>query len=176
MVAAPVLEPDAVGRAYTHAAVSRHRTEIAADWAMLVAALALLASLFMVWSHELSPAMLQRYADSGTFTGVPADPNAWQVYTAADVLLALLALGLIVAALLGDRVMRLVLLGAVAIALAFVVHALGTPPTDGASVFDAATGRYLATGATAGPGELVALIALSVAAAALLLSFAADRR
>jgi hypothetical protein len=154
--------------------VSRGTRETVADWTMTAAAVLLLISLFLVWSHQLSAAVVLRYAGTGTFDGVPRNPDAWQVYTTADVLLALLSVGLLVAALRGGRTIRLVLTGAIAIALAFVVHALGTPPTDGANVFDPATGSYVATGARAGIGVTVALIALAAAAAALLLSFTAD--
>ncbi len=139
----------------------------------MTAAVLLLISLFLVWSHQLSAAVVERHAGTGTFDGIPRNPDAWQVYTSTDVLLAVLSVGLIVAALRGGRTVRMVLTGAVAIALAFVVHALGTPPTNGASVFDPATRSYVATGARAGIGVTVALVALAIAAAALLLSFTA---
>jgi hypothetical protein len=141
---------------------------------MMAAGVLLLISLFLVWSHQLSAAAVERYAGTGIFDGIPRNPDAWQVYTAADVLLALLSVGLIVAALRGGRTIRMVLTGAVALALAFVVHALGTPPTNGASVFAPATRSYVATGAHAGVGVTVALVALALAAAALLLSLTAD--
>ncbi len=136
----------------------------------------LLVSLFLVWSHQLSPAVVRRYGGTGTFDGIPRAPDAWQLYTAADVLLALVAAALLVAALWGPRALRLVLVGAVAVALAFVVHAIAVPPTNGADVFDPGTGTYISTGASSGPGEPLALAALALAAAALLLSLAADRR
>ena len=140
----------------------------------MAAGLLLLISLFLVWSHQLSAAVVARHAGTGTFDGIPRNPDAWQVYTSADVLLALLSVGLVTAALRGGRTVRMVLTAAVAVALAFVVHALGTPPTNGASVFDPTTGGYVATGAHAGFGATVALVALAIAAAALLLSFTAD--
>ena len=143
---------------------------------MVAAGVLLLISLFLVWSHQLSAAVVARYGASGAFAGIPRNPDAWQVYTSADVLLALLSVGLIVAALRGGRTTRMVLTAAVAIALAFVVHALGTPPTNGASVFDPATRSYVATGAHPGIGVTVALLALAIAAAALLLSFTAEVR
>jgi hypothetical protein len=141
---------------------------------MMAAGVLLLISLFLVWSHQLSAAVVTRYAGTGVFDGIPRNPDAWQVYTTADVLLALLSVGLVVTALRGGRTFRMVLTAAVAIALAFVVHALDTPPTNGANVFDSATRSYVATGARVGIGVTVALIALSAAAAALLLSFTAD--
>lgn len=146
-----------------------------ADWAMVAAAVLLLVSLFLVWSHQLSPAIVRRYGATGTFTGVPRAPDAWQLYTAADVLLALVAAALVVAALWGDRTLRIVLVVAVGVAIAFVAHAVAVPPTNGADVFDPRTGAYVATGASSGPGEALALAALGVAVAALLVSLAADR-
>jgi hypothetical protein len=139
---------------------------------MTAAAVLLLISLFLVWSHQLSAAVVARYAGTGAFDGIPRNPDAWQVYTTADVLLALLSVGLVVVALRGGQTLRMALIAA--IALAFVVHALGTPPTNGASVFDPATRSYVATGAHAGIGVTVALVALAIAAAALLLSLTAD--
>jgi hypothetical protein len=141
---------------------------------MVAAAALLLVSLFLVWSHQLSPAVIRRYGATGTFDGVPRAPDAWQLYTAADVLMALLAVALLVAALRGNRTLRIVLVAAVAIAIAFVVHAVAVPPTNGANVFDARADAYVATGASSGPGETLALVALAVAAAALLVSFTAD--
>jgi hypothetical protein len=141
---------------------------------MVVAAVALVVSLFLVWSHQLSASLIARYGSTGVFDGVPRAPDAWQVYTAADVLLTLVAVGLLAAALLGDRTLRLVLLAVVAIGLAFVVHAIGTPPTNGADIFDPHTGHYVATGAGSGSGEVVALVALALAATALIVSLASD--
>ena len=140
----------------------------------MAAAVLLLISLFLVWTHQLSPTVVARYAGTGVFDGIPRNPNAWQVYTSADVLLALLSVGLMVGALRGGRTIRMVLIATVVIALAFVVHALGTPPTNGASVFAPATRSYVATGAHAGIGVTVALVALAAAAAALLLSLTTD--
>jgi hypothetical protein len=142
---------------------------------MVAAAVLLLVSLFLVWSHQLSPAVVRRYGATGAFDGVSHAPDAWQLYTAADVLLALVAVALLVAALWGDRTLRMVLVVAVAIAIAFVAHAIAVPPTNGADVFDPGTGAYVGTGASSGAGEPLALAALAVAAAALLLSLTADR-
>src|SRR6202012_1378815 len=119
----------------TAAAVSRARRETIADWAMVAAAVLLLVSLFLVWSHQLSPAIVRRYGATGTFDGVPRTPDAWQLYTAADVLLVLVAAALVVAATWGDRTLRKVLVAAVAVAIAFVAHAIAVPPTNGAQVF-----------------------------------------
>ena len=57
-----------------------------------------------------------------------------------DVLLALLAVGLVVVALLGGPRVRFAALLAAAGALAFTLHALSVPPTNHATIFDASTG------------------------------------
>ena len=54
---------------------------------------------------------------------MPHDPDAWQVYSVADVLLALLAAGLLAVALWGGRARRRALAIALAVALAFTVRA-----------------------------------------------------
>ena len=105
-----------------------------ADWLMVVGAIALLASLFLPWSHQLSGAVRAQYGASAALQGVPADPTAWQVYSAVDVMLALLAAALLIAALRGGRAARLALMAALAIAAAFTVHALSVPPTNGATL------------------------------------------
>ena len=115
---------------------------------MLGAAL-LFVSLFLTWSHQ--PSRLQ---------GVPADATAWQVYTYADVLLALLAAGLVVAALRMSPTARLGAAAVVAAALAFVAHAVAVPPSD-VGVTDVR--------AAAGVGETIALIGLVLALAGLTL-------
>src|ERR1700761_1977981 len=80
--------------AYTAAAVSKALRETLADWLMTVAGLILLLSLFLAWSHQFSPAFLARYRGSPILQGIPHDPDAWQVYSIVDVLLALVAGGL----------------------------------------------------------------------------------
>ena len=142
---------------------------------MVAAAVRLLVSLFLVWSHQLSPAVVHHYGATGTFDGVPRAPDAWQLYTAADVLLAMVAVALLAAALWGDRTLRIVLVAGIAVAIAFVAHAVAVPPSNGADVFDPRTGAYVATAASSGPGEALALAALAVAAGALLASLRADR-
>jgi hypothetical protein len=107
---------------------------------------------------------------------VARDPTAWQVYSAADIVLALLAIGLLVSALFGTRGGRWVAAVAAGIALAFVIHALAVPPTDGANIFNPALSvpDYASPGSTAGPGETVALIGLLLALTGLGMSFTAD--
>ena len=141
-----------------------------ADWLLLLGALVVLASLFMPWSHQFSRAFLARWGPTGALRGVPRDPTAWQVYSIADVYLALVVAGLLLVALLGGRARRVLVLGAAAVALAFAVHAASVPPTNGAFLPLSPVANHPA----AGPGETVATVGLSVAIAALLLSFTAD--
>ncbi len=156
--------------------MSKARRETVADWLMLVAAPLLLGSLFLTWSHQLSASLLARYGGTAILQGVPRDPTAWQVYSTADVLLALLAVALVAIALRGGRPARRAVVVAVAIALAFTVHALSVPPTNGATVFDPASSppAYVPNDPAAGPGETLALIALALGLAGLLLSFTVD--
>jgi hypothetical protein len=147
-----------------------------ADWLMVVAAMALLVSLFLPWSHQLSGAVRAQYGASAAFQGVPTDPTAWQVYSAVDVMLALLAGGLLAGALRGGRGVRLGLLAALALAAAFTLHALSAPPTNGATLFDPSLSPpgYTPNPAVAGIGETLALVALGLGLGGLALSFTAD--
>ena len=125
---------------------------------MLAGAIVLALSLFLVWSHQ------------GTATavpGVPRDPTGWQVYSAADVLLAVLAAALVYVSFLGTRRARAAALVPCLLALAFVVHALSVPPTNGAALTGVAH-------AGSGAGEVVALVGLVTALAGLIVSFTAD--
>jgi hypothetical protein len=136
--------------------------------------LALLASLFLVWSHQLSAPALRSFRRAGALDGVVLNPTAWQLYTSMDVVLAAVAVGVVAAGALGGwRVRALAALLACA-ALAFVVHALAVPPTNGVLVIGpgaaGAAARYAVTGATAGVGETVAIAGLGVALAGLLIS------
>jgi hypothetical protein len=152
------------------------RREVFADWLIVAGGLALFISLFLTWTHQFGAAFLTRFGSSSQLLGVPHDPTAWQVYSTADVLLALLALALVVVALLGGRRSRIGTLVAAAIALAFTLHAQSTPPTNGANIFDPSltVPGYVPTGATAGAGVTVAIVALGVALIGLALSFTAD--
>lgn len=143
---------------------------------IVVGATLLFGSLFLTWSHQFSPA-LPAMLGRAALAGVPADATAWQVYGAADVLLTVLALGLIAAAALGSRRGRQVACIAAAVALGFTLHALAVPPTNGVlfSRPSLNVGGYVPTGAGAGPGETVAIIGLAVALAGLVVSFLADR-
>jgi hypothetical protein len=156
--------------------MSKANRELLADWLMLLASPVVLGSLFLTWSHQLSRSLRAAYGATALLRGVPRDPTAWQVYSVADVLLALVAAGLLSAALRGQRTARVVLALAVAVALAFTVHAMSVAPTNGATAFDPAAvpPRYVANAATSGTGETVALVGLAVGMAGVLLSMTAD--
>jgi uncharacterized membrane protein len=143
---------------------------------MVAAGLALLGSLFLPWSHQLSPALRTQYGATAALQGVSPDPTGWQVFSVVDVVLAVVAGCLLAAAMRGGRPARLVLMAAVAVAVAFTIHALSVPPTNGALVFD--SGRnppaYTPNGATTGPGETLALVALGLGLGGLALSFTVD--
>ncbi len=143
---------------------------------IVIGAVILFASLFLTWSHQFSPSFLLAFGSSDLLHGVPHDPTAWQVYSAADVVLALLAAALVAVALVGNRRLRMVAAAAGAIALGFTLHALSAPPTNGANIFNPAydVPRYASPGATAGVGETIAIIALLLALAGLAVSFTAD--
>lgn len=151
--------------------------QILAGWLTLLGAVGLFLSLFLTWSHQLPRSVLAVAGSSPALRGVPRDPTAWQVYSIADVLLALLALALLVVALAGrSRGARLGVLLAGAVGIAFVVHALSVPPTNGVLVLDpvASSPRYVSSAATSGAGEVVALLSLALAGAGLVLSLATD--
>ncbi len=147
-----------------------------ADWLIVAGAVGLFVSLFFTWSHQFSPAFLLEFGGSDLLRGVPRDPTAWQVYSAADVVLALLAAALVGAALVGSRRVRIVAAAASAVALGFTLHALSSPPTNGANIFKPAYSvpHYASPGATAGVGETIAIVALVLALAGLAASFSAD--
>ena len=157
-------------------AVSKASREVIADWLIVIAAVVLFVSLFLPWSHQFSSAFLVQFGDSPLLNGVPHDPTAWQLYSVVDVLLALLAGGLFVAALIGNRSARAIAAIGVVMALGFTIHAVGHPPTNGATLFDPALSvpGYVSSGARSGSGELVAIVALGVAIVGLALSFTAD--
>ncbi len=156
-------------------AVSKDDRSLIADWLVLFSALVLCLSLFLTWS-SLSPAYIALADKLRTLQGVPHDPTAWQVYSAADVLLALLVIALIGVALKGPRKVRIGVLVACFIALAFAVHAEGAPPTNGATTFRPSAGlRSRVPPAPApGAGETAAIIALVGAIGGLALSLTAD--
>jgi hypothetical protein len=156
--------------------VDRETREAVANWLIVGGAVVLFASLSLTWSHQFSQAFLLQFGSSDLLRGVPHDPTAWQVYSAADVVLALLAIALVAVAVLGTRRMRMAAAAAGAVGLGFTLHALSSPPTNGANIFHAAYSvpQYSSSGATAGVGETVAILGLLVALGGLALSFTAD--
>jgi hypothetical protein len=152
------------------------RGQPVADWLVLIGGLGVFVSLFLTWSHQLPPAVLNAFAGSAAIQGVARDPTAWQVYSVADALLALLALGLAVVALRGRTWWaRMAALIAVGVGLAFTVHADSVAPTNGLYFLDPNNPpAYLPHFATPGAGEVVAIASLAVAAAGLLLLLGAD--
>jgi hypothetical protein len=143
----------------------RRRVAAVSDWLIAIGAVGLFVSLFLTWSHQFSPRLLALPGAGVGLRGVPADPTGWQVYAIADVLLALVAVALCLAALIGARRFRLVMVPFVGLALAFVVHAIGSPPTNGVRLVNPAAivPDYLPVSPAVGVGETVALVALVVA-------------
>jgi hypothetical protein len=143
---------------------------------MTIGAIGLFGSLFLTWSHQFSPSVLARYGSSPVLRGVPRDPDAWQVYSIVDVLLAILAAGIATTARFGGRRARLTLAAFVLIALAFVVHGLKVPPTNGANIYDpfAQPPGYVANSPKSGTGEVLAAAALGLTICGISLSFTAD--
>ncbi len=156
--------------------MNNDRRELVADWLIILGAAGLFGSLFLAWSHQFSAAFLARWGSSDQLHGVPHDPTAWQVYSSADVLLALLAAALVGVALKGGRRVRAGAGVAAAIALAFTIGALSAPPTNGANIFDPSLSvpNYVPNAPTSGIGATVAVAAIAVALLGLLLSFTAD--
>lgn len=152
--------------------MSKEVRETIADWLMVLGAVVLVISLFLTWSHQLPHAFAAQFAGTPALAGVPKAPTAWQVYSAADVCLALVAATLIAVAFVGTRRARLLALIPAALALAFVLHAASVPPTNGIALVLPA--GYVPDHATAGAGETVAMAALATALAGLTLSFSAD--
>jgi hypothetical protein len=154
----------------------RRRAELAGDVLVITGALLLFGSLFLTWSHQFSRGFLAEWGAAPVLSGVPRNPTAWQVYSVADVLLALVALALPAVALAGGRRARLVLLAAAGAALAFTVHALNVAPTNGAAFFQPMLGTsgYVPNVPTAGSGEPVAIVGLVTAMLGLLVTLAAE--
>lgn len=155
--------------------VTKAQRKLIAAWTIAIGAGGLLASLFLPWSHQLSGALLAVGGAAGALRAVPSDPTAWQVYSGADALLALLAAGAFVVALAGSRRARIVAFVAAVLALVFVIHAAVVPPTNG--VESVLAGLHVPAGprtkASSGPGAIVAAIALLVEIAGLEVSLTA---
>lgn len=158
--------------------MTRRRLELAADWLLIACAVGLVASEFLTWSHQYPRAALTVPGFAVALRGVPRDATAWQVYSGADVLIAMLAPALFACALLERPRVRLVMLVLVGGALAFALHALAVPPTNGVDIAIPLAGhsRSLRVLAGAGAGETVAIGVLGVALAALAAALVAGRR
>ena len=156
--------------------MSKGARETISDWLMAISGPLLLGSLFLTWSHQLSTGFRARYGATAVLAGVPADPTAWQVYSGADVLLALVAGGLMAVALWGGRARRIALTLALTVAVVFVIHALSVPPTNGALLFDPTLTPpgYTANPVTSGAGEVLALVALGLGSIGVALAFTVD--
>jgi hypothetical protein len=156
--------------------VSKAVRETISDWLMAISGPLLLGSLFLTWSHQLSTGVRARYGGTAALAGVPADPTAFQVYSAADVLLAVLAAGLMALALWGGRARRIALTLALVVALVFVIHAMSVPPTNGALLFDPTLNPpgYTANAVASGTGEVLALVALGLGGVGVALAFTVD--
>ena len=156
--------------------MSKGARETISDWLMAISGPLLLGSLFLTWSHQLSTGFQARYGGTAALAGVPADPTAWQVYSGADVLLALVAGGLMAVALWGGRARRIALTLALIVAAVFVIHALSVPPTNGALLFDPTLtpAGYTANPVTSGAGEVLALVALGLGSVGVGLAFTVD--
>jgi hypothetical protein len=151
---------------------NRHRA-VLGNRLIVGGAVALFVSLFLTWSHQLPRSFLVLFGTSDLLRDVPRDPTAWQVYSAADVVMAALAVGLLLVALLGRRPARIIAAAAAVLGLAFTVHALSDPPTNGAAnIFSPARAvpNYLPLSPGAGLGETIAIVALVVCLAGLALS------
>lgn len=156
---------------------SRRFAELVGDGLLLGGGAALLASLFLSWSHQFTPAMLSRFGSSPALQGIPRDPDAWQVYAVAGVGLALLAGAFWLLAAVGGRRARLLGVALAAVAMAFTLHAMAVPPTNGADLVSGTLSPvgYFRDSPRSGPGELVALAGLGAALLGVALGLAADR-
>jgi hypothetical protein len=143
---------------------------------IVIGGVLLFVSLFLTWSHQFSPSFLAVFGTSDLLRGVPRDPTAWQVYSSMDIVLAIVAAGLVAIAMFGSRRERIIAAVAAAVALVFTFNALSNPPTNGANIFNPAYNvpHYASPGATAGGGETLAILALVIALGGLALSFTAD--
>lgn len=143
---------------------------------MVISSITLFVSLFLPWSHQFTARVLAVPGAADALRGVPSDPTAWQVYSIADAMLAVVASALFLVALVGPRPVRITVLVGVLVALAFSIHAASVPPTNGVQSVVPSLGLPAAgrSAPTPGPGTGVAIVALAVATAGLGLSLSAD--
>jgi len=129
-----------------------------------VGGLMLFVALFLPWSHQLPPSVLEHFGGSAALAGIPASPNAWQVYNTMQWVLLMLAGVLMTAWVNPGWRPRLIRGGLVLVAVAFVVNALIVAPTDGLPLASSGTpAHYLAVTAGSGAGERFALVGLLTA-------------
>lgn len=124
--------------------------------ALAFGAAALFASTFLNWfPGRFEGAYFNRSNGAPAYSGIfsaSAGMDAWQAFSAMDILLAALAAAVAVAALVG-RPAAIALLAAVAVALAGVVlYESFNPPTE--------VGRLLGPGAVVAFGSLVLIAAV----------------
>lgn len=156
--------------------MGRRARQLSGDWLLVVSAALLLGSLFFTWSHQFPAAVLRVPGMRVALAGVPGNPDAWQVYSVADVFLAAVAGALLMTALFGvGRSLPIVIAAALG-ALVFVLHAASVPPTSGDDVVLPGSGETVRSLARVGPGETVALVGLGLALAGLALGLSAWRR
>jgi hypothetical protein len=159
--------------------VSDRARELAADWLLVLGGATVLVSLFTPWSHQFPASLLSIPGLTVALRGVPRNPTAWQVYSSADVLLALLGAASIVVALVGRRSARITVGLTAAIGLAFAVHAMNVPPTNGLDLVNPvapAHGYIGRTYASAAVGETVAVIGLALVVLGAALGLRSRRR
>jgi hypothetical protein len=157
--------------------VSEENRQALANWLVLAGAVLLFGSLFLTWSHQLPRELLVLFGTAEKLQGVPRDPTAWQVYSSADIALALLSAGLFWAAAAGTRRWRLVAFGVSFAGLVFVIGALVSPPQNALGrLFDPsnAVPQYMHVSPGAGVGETVALLALLLAVTGLGMNLAGE--
>jgi hypothetical protein len=140
--------------------VPRRARQLVADWLQVIGGLALLASLFLAWSHQYPAAVLAAPGMRAALAGVPQDATAWEVYSAADVLIALVAVALVLSGVVGIGRARTALVVVVALALGFTIHAASVAPTSGVDVIVPGQSHFVRELARSGPGETVAILAL----------------
>jgi hypothetical protein len=135
-------------------------------------ALGLLGSLFLEWRISPVHNFLILFGALDRIGGFfAADRTGWQLYSVANILLALLTALLLVAAFVRRRPLRAVAAILALAGLAFAIHALlATPGPTGSRTAIGGSGAgpivsrdVPALYAAVGPGETVAIVALTLA-------------
>ncbi len=132
---------------------------------------ALFVSLFLTWSATgLNGHVLVAF---GALDRLPKR-TGWETYSLADVLMAVLAAMLVLAAIVRNRAVRVVVAILALGGLAFAIHALVDPPTL-ARVNRVRPGFVLLFGSAAGAGEIVAIAGIGVALTGLVVALLIDQ-